>query len=474
MNLIMPSQISINLTFIDWMIFSAVLVMTFAFIVIGQTFFLKKKTRVSNSMDYILMGRTLTLPLFVITLVTSWYGGIFGVTQIAYTQGVYNFVTQGLVWYIGYIMFALVVAKKINKSRVLTMPDKIKQLYGSRAAKLAALLILFKGLPVAYAIGIGLVLKNIFGITLNAGIITGCCFVIAYCSLGGLRAVVLSDIVQFVVMFVAVIIVVLVSVNKFGGSSFLYSNLPESYFSPKGTRHTSDIFVWFFIAISSTIVCPVFYQRCLAAESPNVAYKGVLLSTLFWFIFDICTTVGGMYAKAAMPDLDPVDAYLVYAVEILPIGFKGIFLAGIVATVLSTLDAFTFVTGNIISYDLMPEKWRESNLVRVFSIIAIGIMTMWISLMFDGQMENVWILIEGYSGALLVTPILWSYFVKFKGQDKHFIITCIVSLFVMATYDITVKEQEFRSFYLGTITSLIILATFSLAQMAKRIIKEIK
>ena len=56
-------------------------------------------------------------------------------------------------------MFALVVAKKINKSRVLTMPDKIKQLYGSRAAKLAALLILFKGLPVAYAIGIGLVLK---------------------------------------------------------------------------------------------------------------------------------------------------------------------------------------------------------------------------------------------------------------------------------------------------------------------------
>ena len=250
---------------------------------------------------------------------------------------------------------------------------------------------------------------------------------IAYCSLGGLRAVVLSDIVQFVVMFVAVIIVVLVSVNKFGGSSFLYSNLPESYFSPKGTRHTSDILYGFYSNfVNYSMSC--FYQRCLAAESPNVAYKGVLLSTLFWFIFDICTTVGGMYAKAAMPDLDPVDAYLVYAVEILPIGFKGIFLAGIVATVLSTLDAFTFVTGNIISYDLMPEKWRESNLVRVFSIIAIGIMTMWISLMFDGQMENVWILIEGYSRALLVTPILWSYFVKFKGQDKHFIITCIVSL----------------------------------------------
>ena len=57
---------------------------------------------------------------------------------------------------------------------------------------------------------------------------------------------------------------------------------------------------------------------------------------------------------------------------------------------------------------------------------------------------------------------------------KTFLKLSVASLFVMATYDITVKEQEFRSFYLGTITSLIILATFSLAQMAKRIIKEIK
>ena len=43
--------------------------------------------------DYLLMGRKLTLPLFVATLVATWYGDILGVTQIAFQYGVYNFVT---------------------------------------------------------------------------------------------------------------------------------------------------------------------------------------------------------------------------------------------------------------------------------------------------------------------------------------------------------------------------------------------
>jgi len=467
-NLALNSGLGIDLSFLDWAVFCGILMMTFAFIIIGQAFFLKRRAKVSNSADYILMGRTLTLPLFVITLVTSWYGGIFGVTQISYSQGVYNFVTQGFLWYLAYITFAITIARKINKSKVLTMADKIKQIYGNRSGKMAAVLILLKGLPVAYAIGIGLVLKNIFGISLNAGIITGCCFVICYCSLGGLRAVVLSDIVQFAVMFAAVIIVVVASFYKFGGLDFLHANLPTSYFSPKGTRNMSDVMIWLFIAFSSTIVCPVFYQRCLAATSQKVAFHGILLSTLFWFIFDICTTLGAMYAKAVMPDLDPVDAYLVYAVDILPIGFKGLFLAGIVATVLSTLDAFTFVTGTIVSYDLMPEKWRELSSVRLLSIVVIGLVTMMVSILFEGSVEDVWLVIEGYSGALLAMPILWSYFVSSKGSDWQFILSCAASLTVMIAYDFLCQDKQIKSFYLGGGTSLLVLSLFYLTSYRKR------
>ncbi len=463
----------LGLSNLDWAIFCGVLFITIAFIIIGQAFFLKRKARISSSLDYLLMGRTLTLPLFVITLVTSWYGGIFGVTQIAYSEGIYNFITQGFVWYLAYIFFAFVIAEKINKSKVLSMSDKIRQIYGLRSGRLAAFLILLKGLPVAYAIGIGLVLKNIFGFDLNTGIATGCCFVVCYCSLGGLRAVVLSEIVQFTVMFMAVISVMVFSYFKFGGIDFLQNNLPASYFSVQGNRHFSEVVIWLFIAFASTIVCPIFYQRCLAAASPKVARRGILISTFFWFIFDVCTTFGSMYAKAAMPELDPVDAYLVYAVDILPVGFKGLFLAGVVATVLSTLDAFTFATGTIISYDLMPTKLRDYQSIRLLSIIAIGILTMGIAFVFEGKVEDVWLTVEGYSGALLAVPILWGYFVKSKGSEMQFFVATITSLTVMAIYDCFDHHYQIRSFYIGSSVNFLILMFFYLFNRHSNLISRI-
>ena len=60
------------------------------------------------------MGRSLTLPLFVGTLVATWYGGIFGVTEIAYKQGIFNFITQGFFWYIAYILFAFFLVERIQ------------------------------------------------------------------------------------------------------------------------------------------------------------------------------------------------------------------------------------------------------------------------------------------------------------------------------------------------------------------------
>lgn len=457
-------KLGLNLDLLDWIIFYSILATSIAFIIIGQALFRIKRKKVGQSLDYILMGRTLTLPLFVITLVSSWYGGVFGVTQISYNHGIYNFITQGFFWYLAYVFFAVFMAQRINQSKSLTMSDKIKEIYGKRSAKLAACLILLKGLPVPYAISIGLLLKNIFGISLEMGIISGCIFVVFYCSLGGLRAVVLSEVVHFMAMFAAVIAVVFISIQHFGGLEFLHNNLSHSYFTLTSTRGYSDLLLWLFIAFSATTVCPVFYQRCLAASSPKIARNGVLVSTIFWFIFDCCTTLGGMYAKASMPDLDPVDAYLVYAMYILPTGFKGLFLAGIVATILSTLDAFTFVTGTTVSYDLIPRKWSTLPWVRFLSLIMIGILTVAVAISFDGEMEKVWMTIEGYSGALLAIPIIWSHFVKAKASDRQFLTACISSLVMMITYDLFWPNKQLSSFYLGSATSLFILMSFSALQ----------
>ena len=123
---------------------------------------------------------------------------------------------------------------------------------------------------------------------------------LAYSLFGGFRAIVFSDIVQFFAMCLGVLLVVIFSLIIYGGWDFLLSNLPPTHFSPTGGMPLGEVFVWGFIALS-TLVDPNFYQRCFATTSTKVAQKGILCSTAIWFCFDICTTLGAMYARAVLP-----------------------------------------------------------------------------------------------------------------------------------------------------------------------------
>ena len=71
------------------------------------------------------MGRYLTLPMQVATLVATWYGGLFGVTAIAFEQGLYNFIIQGVFWYITYIIFALWPVEKIRSKPTATLAELV-------------------------------------------------------------------------------------------------------------------------------------------------------------------------------------------------------------------------------------------------------------------------------------------------------------------------------------------------------------
>ena len=118
MSFLTSINLSDYLSVLDWTVFIAVLFITFASIFYGQKI---KKT--SGVLETLLMGRKLTLPLFTATLVATWYGGIFGVTKIAFNQGIYNFVTQGAFWYIAYIVFALFMVDKILQSSHSSKPN---------------------------------------------------------------------------------------------------------------------------------------------------------------------------------------------------------------------------------------------------------------------------------------------------------------------------------------------------------------
>ena len=75
--------------------------------------FLRKKKQTKNE-DFLLSGRRLTLPLFVMTLVSTWYGGILGVGEFTYQYGLSNWFVMGFPYYIFALVYAFFIAGKIR------------------------------------------------------------------------------------------------------------------------------------------------------------------------------------------------------------------------------------------------------------------------------------------------------------------------------------------------------------------------
>lgn len=424
------------ITTADWIVFFAILFITFASVVYGQI--LKKKKKDGEGKDYafldlLLMGRQLTLPMFVATLVATWYGGIFGVTKIAFEQGIFNFITQGVFWYIAYIIFALFLIDKISKYKAVTLPDLIGQMFGPKSEKLSAVFNFFNVLPIVYVISLGLLIQAIFGFDMLPSMVLGVTIVILYTVNGGFRAVVFSDIVQFFVMCLGVFLVLAFSVSHFGGWGFLKSNLPAAHFTLTGGVGIATTLVWGFIALS-TLVDPNFYQRVFAAKSPKVAKRGILISTGVWVLFDICTTAGAMYARAVIPEAASDKAYLIYALQILPVGIKGLVLAGILATILSTLDSYMFIAGTTVSYDLMPKKWKGKVWLHHLGIISVGIIAVVMAVIFEGNIKSVWKTLGSYSASCMLLPVMYGYIFPGKIRDKQFVFASLLGVVAVSIW----------------------------------------
>ena len=439
----------VRLDTIDWIIFSLIILFTFLSVLYGN---LKKHQTEDSFLDHLIMGRRLTLPLFTATLVATWYGGIFGVTKIAFEEGIYNFVTQGLFWYLAYIVFAIFLVDKIKKYNSVTLPELVGELFGPRSAKLAGILNFLNVVPITYTISIGLFVQTIFGGDLLVNMAIGIVVVLLYSLWGGFRAVVYSDLVQFFVMCIAVLLVLVFSITKFGGISFLTSSLPAHYFSFTGKSGFGQTFAWGLIAFS-TLVDPNFYQRCFAAKSEKVAKRGILISTVIWVCFDLCTTFGAMYARAVMPDIDSANGYLVYSLEILPSGLRGFFLAGIFATVLSTLDSYIFIAGTTLSYDLFPKIFKKSLLRHHLGIIFVGIFAIMLAKFFDGNIKQVWKTLGGLSSACLLFPVLFGYFYPKQISDRIFVWVAITTAIVTALWR-NFGYSEIDELYIGVFFSI--------------------
>jgi SSS family solute:Na+ symporter len=382
-----------------------------------------------NEEQFLLSGRKVTLPAFIATLVSTWYGGILGVGEYSYQYGISQWLILGVPFYFFSALFAVFLAGKIRQNKAYTLPEAVEQCYGTTAGRLSALPVFILVSPAPYILMLGLLFEFMSGgaapFLLIATLVA--LFSVLYVTIGGFGAVVRTDMLQVVLMFGGFIMLLGFAMAEFGGFGTLWQNLPDGHRDFTGGQSWQYIIVWFFIALW-TFVDPSFHQRAAAAKTPQTARKGIFISILFWVAFDFLTAFTGLYAFAILgPDLaEPILSYPILASELLPVGLKGLFFVSLMAIIMSTLDSYLFLSGQTLGRDFLGKYYPEvnPNLITRISILAAAILGILLIIIYPSVIDLWYVIGSVFIPGLLFT-VLGIYIPLFRMKPRFAVLSVV-------------------------------------------------
>ncbi len=446
--------------------FSIVLIYFTIVIAIG---FYRSKISSENSKNYILAGRKLSLPGFIATLVTTWYGGILGIGENTYNFGIQTWFIFGLPYYFFAILFAIFIAPRIRKLNFISIPDHFHNRYGKTTGVVSGLFLLFLASPAPYILSIGILLEYTIGVPFLWALIVATIFSLIYIWKGGFGAIVRTDILQFILMFGGFILLIIFAWIKIGSPFEVIKQLPAEHLSPTGGNSIQYIFVWFFIAMW-TFIDPGFYQRCSAAKSPKIAQKGILISVLFWFVFDSLTLTSGLYARVLLDNGQGLFAFPALGQALLPPIFFGLFITGLLATIMSTIDSLGFISAFTFGRDIVGriKNKNKDDIDDLASLIRLGLIIMAaIAILLAYALPSVvklWYITGSIFVPGLLLPFLLTFTkIKLKNWQGQYllIIPVIISIsWFILNSTISNFTLKIEPFYPGILSSIFLFILF--------------
>lgn len=319
--------------------------------------------------DFILAGRSLTLPFFVASLVATWYGAVLGSTEFIVRHGVVFILCFGVPYYIVAVIYAYWLSHRIRDSKAVSIPDQLGMVHGPRARTLSAVIMLVITIPAAYQLMLGVVIHAITGVSLGYCIVIGTVIALAYVVKGGLRSDVYANAVQVVLMFAGFTALAVGCWFTIGPIGDVISSLPAESATLPGSIGWMGIVVWWIVALQS-FIDPNFHVRVAAANTASTARRGILISVALWMVFDVLQLGVGLYVINVGWNGAQTDSLLALANIALPPLWKGLFVSGIIAAVMSTLDGYALVSATTVGHDMIDAL---SNRKSGKSSLRIGI-----------------------------------------------------------------------------------------------------
>lgn len=207
--------------------------------------------------------------------------------------------------------------------------------------------------------------------------------VLAYTALGGLKAVIFTDVFQMVILLVGIVfIAVPIGLYEVGGWSGIVAHFSADPATASmvdwGAVGWKQIIGWFFAIFPIWFISIAAMQRIIAARDEKTARRAFLLTgvPIEWPLFAIGSTLIGMIARMLLPDVADAElATPMIVLELLPAGIAGIVIAAYVAAVMSTADSVLMGPVAIFTNDIYHKYIRpdssEATRVRVARVMTI-------------------------------------------------------------------------------------------------------
>jgi solute:Na+ symporter, SSS family len=312
--------------------------------------------RAKSKSDFLVAGRRLGPTLYSGTMAAIVLGGAstIGGVGLGYQHGLSG---AWLVFTIGFGLLALSLffSARISRLKVYTVSQMLDLRYGSSSSLISGLVMWAYTLMLAVTstIAYATIFDVIFGLDRWLAIILGGGIVIAYSTLGGMWSITLTDMAQFVVKSVGVLLLLLpIAVYKAGGIDGMREELSGDYFAPMNIG-VQTVFTYVLIYSFGMLIGQDIWQRVFTARSDTVAKNGGAVAGVYCLVYAIAGAVIGTATKALYPKLDSPDAAFATIVgEALPVGVKGLVLAAALSAVMSTSSGALIACATVANNDI--------------------------------------------------------------------------------------------------------------------------
>ncbi|NBE54279.1 sodium:solute symporter [Streptomyces boluensis] len=433
--------------------------------------------RAKSKSEFLVAGRRLGPWFYSGTMAAIVLGGAstIGGVGLGYQYGLsgaWMVFTIGL----GILALSIFFSARIARLKVYTVSEMLDLRYGGKAGVISGVVMWAYTLMLAVTstIAYATIFDVLFSVDRTVAIVLGGTIVVAYSTLGGMWAITLTDMVQFVVKTIGVLLLLLpIAVIKAGGFSEMKAKLPTEYFDPLGIGGET-IFTYVLIYTFGMLIGQDIWQRVFTARSDKVARYGGAVAGTYCLVYAIAGAVIGTAAKVMYPDLASADAAFATIVkDELPMGVRGLVLAAALAAVMSTSSGALIACATVANNDIWSrlrgvvkpgaagdEPHDEVKGNRLF-ILIMGVAVIVVAIALNDVVQALTVAYNLLVGGLLV-PILGGLLWR-RGTSQGALASVVAGglsvIGLMWHYGILANQP----IYYGLLTSLAVYVVVSLA-----------